>query len=252
MAMPTRTFPQVASAAVRPNAESEALGAIASAPEVQVSDEGDDVRIPTLPFGTKAVAVSPAPKDLRNGKESGARFRFLLPTLPTSLGDSEQQTAATLAWQRANSGHAVRPDPLGPPSRIRLPLLLGASGLAILAFLLLLWPDDSGAPKQASPPRMPPAAVPRLQQGSPESATVGTHGEPGSRIAESPTSALAHAGTPALRPQSSPQQNTMPSPASTAATFPTSPAGPRATVSKALTLKGESVLASVLAPPPAD
>jgi len=251
--MPTRTFPQVASAAIRrrpSDAESEAFRAISSAPELQAGDEGDEGHIPTLPFGTKAVAVSPpAPKDLRREKESGARFRFLLPTLPTSSRlESEQQFAATRPSWRG----PARPDPLEPPSRIRLPLLLGASGVAILAFVLLLWPSDSDAPAHASPPRIPATAVPRVQQGSPGSATVGTHSAPGTPIGESPNAALAQAGTPAPRPQSSPHQN-VPSPAPTAATDPGSPTSPRATVTKALTtLKGGSVLASVLAPPPAD
>jgi len=237
MAMPTRTLPQVTSATVRArpsNAGAEALAAINNAPEMQACDEADDGRIPTQPFGTTAVVVSPAaPKASRHGRESGARFRFLVPTLPTSVRQ-EQQTGA-LPSQRANSDRGARPDPLETPSRMRLRLLLGASGVAMLGFVLLVWPDDSDAPEQASSARIAPSAVSRVPQGSPQSATVQAH------------------GTPEIRPQPSLQQNTVPSPAANAAAHPASPTSPRTTVSKALpTLKGESVLTSVLAPPPAD
>ncbi|HEX2669523.1 MAG TPA: hypothetical protein VHM25_01560 [Polyangiaceae bacterium] len=215
---------------------------------MQLSDEGDDGHIPTQPFGTKAVVTSQAaPKDSRRGRDSGARFRFLVPTLPTSLSQENEPPTAALSWQRAGSPRASTPDRLQPPSRIRLPLLLGAGGVAILALLLLFWPDDALAPARSSPPRSAPSVLQRAPHGTPESVAARTL-----PIAESPTAGLARAGTAAV-PQSSSQPKTLPSPEPNAATHPASPTSPRATVSKALpTLKGESVLASVLAPPPAD
>lgn len=257
MTMPTRTFPRAASVALRGRPSSEETGAfraINRAPETRASDEPGEGRIPTQPFGTRAVVISPAaPLGSRRGRDSGVGFRFLLPTLPTSPRPESKQRTSDLTSQSVHSGSAAPRDPVEPPARILLPILLGASALAILAFLVLLWPDDWRAPERATPPRSPPSAVPSAPQGSPESATAQTHNGRGTRIAESPKVSGAQVGAPAIRPPSSPQPRNGSSPAPSVATHPASQTSPRATVREAQTpLDGERVLASVLAPPPAE
>jgi hypothetical protein len=247
--MPTRTFPRVASALQRqpPDAD-EALTLTESAPDIPPSHDGEDGHIPTLPFGTRAGVLRPAaaPRDSRSGKEPSRRFRFLVPTLPTSLRQAgEQQTPGGLQSPTATSSHTPKADELDPPPKSRW-LWLGASVVAMLASLLLLWPGESNVPQGATLPRKPPSLVRR----APESAPVRTETDPSTRANAPQDPALAQGITPALRAKPSPPQSTAPS---HGPTHPPSPTGARPTVSKSLTtLKGESVLASVLAPPPAD
>jgi len=224
-------------------------------PGSQAGDDREEGHVPTLPFGTKfAVVSAPTSKGSRVEKESGARFRFLVPTLPTSLKlESEQQRAATLASQHADSGHVARPNALAPRSRIRLPLVLGVTGVAVLAFLLLIWPDNSDAPKQASPADRLPSALSRLPGGHAEPRTVEIQGEPPAQIKEPRNAASVQAGTSPPLPHASPPANNIPRAAPNPAARSASVPATRATPPKALTtLDGESVLASVLAPPPAD
>ncbi len=197
------------------------------------SEPGDRGRIPTLPFGTKDVVGprSAAADDPRAEKEFGP-FRFVI---------KQEQIDATLLARGGNSGAVVAPaDDLEGSPRGHWRLLLCAIGVATFACALLFWPETSHDSENATLQRAPALRHRRSPQSLPAPAAPETNGKPGTPIDESQSAVLG--------------PNIAPGPAPNATIIqPESPSRTRLTAAKArATLKRSSVLASVLAPPPAD
>ncbi len=183
--------------------------------------------IPTLPFGTKGVVVNPLPAmadDARGERELGP-FRFVM---------TQEQIAATLLSPRKNPGPAVAPaDRLEKSPRSLLLLCVVAA--ATLAVTLLIWSETSNGPEEVAVRRGPAPAHRRVPQSSPQKAV------------------LAQAMIPAALPERSPPQISAPLRAPSATPHAEALTRTRLSAPKARpTLKRQSVLASVLAPPPAD
>ena len=203
---------------------------------------GDDGHIPTLPFGTKGVLNAPPIAREDSALESDFRppFRFLVPTLPTSL--SHEQGGAFLL-PGAASDQAVAPTRRAERApRSGSLLWLGAIALGVFAFALLVWPDGSNGSEVAGRPSERTLAH-RTPKNAPKSAALD----------DSPRAVLAQAFVPATHLQSAPQPAPEPSRVAGPATRSASASSPRLTIPQApTTLKRKSALASVLAPPPAD
>lgn len=197
-----------------------------SAPQLPKSDAGENDHIPTLPFGTRSV-VAAAPRAARDSRVEREPFRFVM---------RQEQIAATLQLPGRASGPAIAPvDPAKPSLRSRWILPLGALVLAAFACTLLIWPETPNGAQAVTLPRGPAPTVRHAAQ-------VTTQ-----------TAAFAQAAVLATRPANPAAPPTLPSRAPDVTSEPQAPPGARLTILKARSMpKRQSVLASVLAPPPAD
>jgi hypothetical protein len=220
-----------------------ALGGDAAAPTEPeaTSNAGDDGHIQTLPFGTKRALSSLPP-----AVQAPPPFRFLITQPPTAARQHETSDA--------HSQFTVPPAEQPKPSpRSRWLLLLGAIGLTLFAFAWLIWPDPSNTVQEASLPRQAAPNAPRMAPSSPAPTAVGTDtaSEPGT-WGESPAQQISEpsrAANATTEPNRAANATTL----SRSTTRPQSSTGEQLPLAKArATLKRGSVLAAVLAPPPAD
>lgn len=183
-------------------------------------------RIPTLPFGTKRAVHTPPPiAEAPRAAGEFAPFRFVM---------NQEQIASLLRWPNKSSGPAVAPVDSAEGSRPSRWLLLACVALlAMFAVMLLVWSGTPSSPEEAAVPRGAAPAERRLPHSLPQKAV------------------LAQAMIPTAIPE--PAQSITPSRAPNATPHAEPPTSVRLSAPKArATLKRQSVLASVLAPPPAD
>jgi hypothetical protein len=203
--------------------------------ERQSASADADGHVRTLPFGTKGLVGSPSPSIM-----DARPYRFVITKLPTF---AEQQQAAALrlppdAYRGGGSGPAHHPQP-EPSSKRRWLLMLGAMAVTAFVFALLVLPDTSSLPQEGKLPREPAA----VGHSAARAQSTPAAAEPATETASRPATPL----------ESPPRPITLPERAAKATTLPQSPVSSPAPAPKAgMALKRGSVLASVLAPPPAD
>jgi hypothetical protein len=230
---------------------------------VSASGSADPGHIPTKPFGIKRIAgLPPAAGENRSEKEFRP-FRFIVPTLPTAgsqalgattppVGPHEQPFDAKHPHQRD-----VAPLRNESPGTKNWPLLLSVIVLVVCAFTCVFWLATSELPEEGARPNERAPAVHPARQGSarPAAVAVNNNRQPAAPVAESvraaPAATPERAMIPGVGSGSTAREVSAPSGAANAKTLRGSSTSPRPTLPASATPKKESVLNSVLAPPPA-
>jgi hypothetical protein len=199
------------------------------------SNADGDGHVQTLPFGTKALVGSPS-----TAATDARPYRFVISKLPTFA--KHEQAAATHLPPAANPGpdvaaaHRREPE---PSNKGRWLLMLGAIAVTAFVFALLVWPDASNLPQEGALPH--DRAVGHFAA-RPQSTAAPA--EPRTETASRPATPLESPPRPTSAVERVPRGATTQSQSAASSPVPTPKAG--------MTLKRGSVLASVLAPPPAD
>lgn len=230
---------------------------------VPASGSADPGHIPTKPFGIKRIAgLPPAAGENRASEKAFRPFRFFVPTLPTA---ESQALGATTPVEPVEQPFDAKPpdqhDPTPPrnesPGTKNWPLLLSVIVLVVCAFSCVFWLATSELPEQGARPNERAPAVHLARQGPARPAAVGVNNdrEPVAPAAESmlvaPAATPERAMIPGVGSGSTAQESSAPSRAANAKTLRGSSSSPRPTVPASAAPKKESVLNSVLAPPPA-
>jgi hypothetical protein len=220
--------------------------------------------IPTKPFGINRIAgLTPAAGDIRASVKPFRAFRFMVPTLPT--GGSQALSATTPPAGSveqpfdANHPHPHEPAPLRneSPGTKNWPLLLSVIVLLVCAFTCVFWLATSELPEKGARPNEPAPAAHLAWQGSaqPAAVVVDSNPEPAVPATESmraaPAATPERAMIPGVGSGSAAQEISAPGRAENAKTLRGSSTSSRPTVPASAPPKKDSVLNSVLAPPPA-
>jgi len=229
---------------------------------VPASGSADPGHIPTKPFGIqRSAGPPPAAEENRASEKAFRPFRFIVPTLPT-VGSQTLSATAPPVGPAEQPFDAKQPNQLDvaplrneSPGTKNWPLLLSVIVLVVCAFTCVFWLATSELPEEGARPNERAAAVHLARQGSARPAVVDDNRQPVAPDAESMRAAPAATPEGGMMPGvgsgSAAQEISAPSRAVNAKTLRGSSASPRPTDSASATPKKESVLNSVLAPPPA-